>query len=216
MDAAATAARAEMGPLGTELMQAGVDTRLRTSVGTELARELRRLAGEEGADLMLLGWHGAYARRRELTGVVADVLAEAPCPVAVLLDHHSGQADDPAPVAVWWSRRSTDQAALDVALRLAGGRGAGIRVIRHVSSQPPDEIVGAPFEFVVVESHEDEVLQQAFAGASLIVIGRDQTESRRDLVLATAGVPALIVQTAGAAALPPVRRRKREGELIGG
>ncbi|CAN5803535.1 hypothetical protein BH23ACT1_BH23ACT1_10280 [soil metagenome] len=216
MDAAATAARAEMGPLGAELMQAGVDTRLRTSVGTELARELRRLAGEEGADLMLLGWHGAYARRRELTGVVADVLAEAPCPVAVLLDHHSGQADDPAPVAVWWSRRSTDQAALDVALRLAGGRGAGIRVIRHVSSQPPDEIVGAPFEFMVVESHEDEVLQQAFAGASLIVIGRDQTESRRDLVLATAGVPALIVQTAGAAALPPVRRRKREGELIGG
>nr|MBA3955591.1 hypothetical protein [Acidimicrobiia bacterium] len=80
----------------------------------------------------------------------------------------------------------------------------------------PDEIVGAPFEVVVVESHEDEVLQQAFAGASLIVIGRDQTESRRDLVLATAGVPALIVQTAGTAALPPVRRRKREGELIGG
>ncbi|HVL04309.1 MAG TPA: cation:proton antiporter, partial [Acidimicrobiales bacterium] len=104
LDAAATAALVEMGPLATTLLQAGVDTRLRASVGTEVARELRRLAVEEGADLILLGWHGAYARRGELTGVVADVLAEAPCPVAVLLDHR-GRADDAAPVAVWWSRR---------------------------------------------------------------------------------------------------------------
>ncbi|CAN5219693.1 hypothetical protein BH24ACT1_BH24ACT1_12870 [soil metagenome] len=199
LDAAATAARAEMGPLGAELMQAGVDTRLRASVGTEVARELRRLAGEEGADLVVLGWHGVYAKRHELTGVVADFLAEASCPVAVLLDHHIGPADDPAPVAVWWSRRAADLAALDVALRIAGGRGGGIRVVRHASSQPPDRITGLACEDVVVASHEDDVLQQAFAGASLIVIGRDQAESRRDLVLGAAGVPALIVQAAGAA-----------------
>jgi hypothetical protein len=145
--------------------------------------------------------------------VVAEVLAEAPCPVAVLLDHHAGLADDPAPVAVWWSRRATDQAALDVALRLAGGRGVDIRIVRHASSQPPDEIAGVPSEAVVVDSHEDDVLQQAFAGASLIVIGRDQAESRRDLVLATAGVPALIVQPTGAA---PPRPGPLNVDLTGG
>jgi nucleotide-binding universal stress UspA family protein len=188
-------------------MQTGVDTRLRASVGTEVARELRRLAGEEGADLLLLGWHGPYARRHDLTAVVAEVLAEAPCPVAVLLDHHAGLADDAAPVAVWWSRQATDQAALDVALRLAGGRGVGIRIVRHASSQPPDEIAGLPSEAVVVDSHDDEVLAEAFEGASLIVIGRDQQASRRDLVLATAGVPALMVQTASVA--PPRERQPR-------
>ena len=211
LDAAANAALVEMGPLATTLLQAGVDTRLRASAGTDVARELRRLAGEEGADLILLGWHGAYARRGELTGVVADVLAEAPCPVAVLLDHHTGQADDAAPVAVWWSRRPADQAALDVATRLAGGRGRGIRVVHHASGPPPDPIPGVPGDIVVVDSHDDDVLQQAFAGASLIVIGRDQVESRRDLVLATAGVPSLMVQPAGATA-SPVRRRRRDGK----
>lgn len=213
LDTAATAALVEMGPLATTLLQAGVDTRLRTSVGTEVARELRRLAGEEGADLIVLGWHGAYARRGELTGVVADVLAEAPCPVAVLLDHHRGRPDDPAPVAVWWSRRLADQAALDVATRLARGRGARIRVVRHASSPPPDPIPGVASDIVMVESHDEDVLRQAFAGASLIVIGRDQVESRRDLVLATAGVPALMVQPAGATA-SPVRRRRRDAKHV--
>lgn len=213
LDAAATAALAEMGPLAATLMQAGVDTRLRASVGTEVARELRRLAAEEDADLILLGWHGAYARRGELTGVVADVLAEAPCPVAVLLDHHRGRPGDPAPVAVWWSRRPADQAALDVATRLAGGRGAGIQVVHHTSSPPPDPVTGVASAVVAVDSYDDDVLQQAFAGASLIVIGRDQVESRRDLVLATAGVPSLIVQPAGTAA-PPVRRRRRAGKQV--
>lgn len=200
LEAGATAARAQMSPLGAELMQAGVDTRLRASVGTEVARELRRLAAEEGADLVLVGWHRAYSRRQELSGVVADVLAESPCPVAVLLDHHGAPAGDPGPVAVWWSRRATDQAALEVALRLAGGRGVDIRVVRHSSSQAPDLETATPSDNVVVESHGDDVLRQAFAGASVIVIGRDQVESRRDLVLASAGVPALIVQPAGATA----------------
>ncbi|MGI9120397.1 MAG: cation:proton antiporter [Acidimicrobiales bacterium] len=78
LEDAAAAARAELSPLGTELMQTGTDARLRASVSTDPARELSRLATEECADLLVLGWHGAYARRHELSGVVADVLAQAP------------------------------------------------------------------------------------------------------------------------------------------
>lgn len=95
---------------------------------------------------------------------------------------------------MWWSRRAHDQAALEVAARLAGGRGVGLRVVHHVTSEPPELGTVGEVEPVVVASYDEGVLQEAFAGASLIVLGRDQAASRRDVVLATASVPALIIQ----------------------
>ena len=85
------AAVAELGPL--------VDDADRERVGSlhehvalgDPAAEIVALAGELGADLVVLGHHGGDALQRLLTGSVASkVVRDAPCPVMVVKGPRAG------------------------------------------------------------------------------------------------------------------------------
>lgn len=82
------AAVAELAPLVGDDERARVGS-LHEHVGVgDPAHEIVALAGELGADLIVVGHHGGDALQRLLTGsVAAKVVRDAPCPVVVVKAH---------------------------------------------------------------------------------------------------------------------------------
>jgi universal stress protein A len=79
------AAVAELGPLVGDDERARVGSLHEHVALGEPAAEIVGLAGELGADLIVIGHHGGDALARLLTGsIAAKVVREAPCPVLVV------------------------------------------------------------------------------------------------------------------------------------
>ena len=85
------AAVAELGPLVSEDERANIGSLHEHVALGEPSAEIVALAGELGADLIVVGSHGGDAMQRLLTGsVAARIVRDAPCPVVVVKDAAGG------------------------------------------------------------------------------------------------------------------------------
>jgi nucleotide-binding universal stress UspA family protein len=108
-----------------------IDVEYRTSEGDAVA-EILGLAGEIGADLIVMGTHGRTVLRRLLFGSVATgVLRGARCPVLILRSHEPRKPAEEIRVILHPADGSdVSEAALRVARSLARDRGARLILLQ--------------------------------------------------------------------------------------
>jgi len=122
-------AAAAFGPLLLQAQEQKLGLRPMSFVSSQPARDICSVAEAKGADLILLGWHRPLFNRAALGGTVHDVLEEARCDVAVLVDRGLGQLRR---VLVPYHGTSDDLAALALAHRLSEQAGVDVTVLHVV------------------------------------------------------------------------------------
>ena len=190
LDEAAEAVRSELVPLASELLQAGFDARVRVNASAEPGEELARMAATEGAELVVLGRHRSYVGRNELGGVVRHALEHLRCDAAVVLDR-PGRPPVGDFVAAWY-RTPDDEPALQLATRLAVGRGEPLRVLRPDGVDLPT--LAVPAQSMVVTSPSAKAFVEAASGTSVLVLRRSEVPDLS--VLGHADPLALLLQPA--------------------
>ena len=95
------------------------------------------VASVKHADLVVLGWHKPIVGGAMLTGVVHDVMADAPCDVAVLVDRGLEKIKR---ILVPFLGSDHDRAALRVARRIAENEGAEVTVLHVVAPKDHERL----------------------------------------------------------------------------
>ncbi len=187
------------------LRNRGVRARAAAFVSAEPARDLVRLAAEQDVDLVLVDGSPELL----LDPMTAELLAGAPCDVAVLV----GGAASPGPVLVPFVGADHDWAAvelgawaagaLDVTLLLAGpGEGAGDRDASRLlasASLAVQLTLGVMVEPLLIAPHPAALLA-ATADAALVVVGltdrwrSDGLGPARETLAVQAGKPVVLVK----------------------
>lgn len=106
-----------------------------TFVSRDVPADIARIARDEHADLVLMGFHKSVLRRTLLGGIVHRVLTNVKTDVAVLVDHGFVAARE---VLVPFLGGKHDVLALELAGRLAGAASAKITVLHVVDPTRPD------------------------------------------------------------------------------
>jgi Kef-type K+ transport system membrane component KefB/nucleotide-binding universal stress UspA family protein len=203
LDDAARDASQNLAGLRERLERTGVSCEIATTVGTEVAPNLARLANEHQADLILVRAHQAYLGRNPLGGIPGDLFREAACDVAVLVGTSLAGGLSGGPVAVWFKGLLRDLAAVDLATSLARGRGTTLRIITPVSFTVPS--FGVPTERVVLQEPTTEHALASVEGASVVVVGQADVSDGalprlRRAVIVDSPVPVLVVKSGPGAA----------------
>jgi nucleotide-binding universal stress UspA family protein len=170
--------------------------------------QIAEFAAHNGSDAIVIGTHGRSAVVRAMLGSVAEgVLRQMDIPVVSVHQHDVMRT---GPIAVALDPSPAAQAALELAIRIAGTRGMQLLLV-HVKSRVPngaamtrllDEAVvrarshDIPAQIVVDEGGAaDELLQAADAhDCCMIVMGTHGRESVMQLVLGS--VAAAVVERA--------------------
>jgi Sodium/hydrogen exchanger family len=112
------------------LLAEGVATRAVAFASTSPGRDYVRLASEEEVDLIMLDGSRPILGEAVPRGAVGQVLHNAPCDVAVLVEREGmPQLDAEHPVYVPFGGAEHDWAALELAAWISSARGAPLRMI---------------------------------------------------------------------------------------
>jgi len=205
------------GPLGPLLSHAAdlmLDVRPLSFVSAQPAVDIRRTAEAKQASVVLLGAHRPLLLEGRLSGTVSDVVTDARCPVAVLVDRGLSRIER---VLVAYAGGPEDLAALELARRIgrapgtqltlfhvvspggAAGRGRG--QIDQVFAEPGAFAGTVRVRFATHASPPDAVLDECSRGYDLVVLGMHTkwgldggtVSLRRRRVLAEAPVSILAV-----------------------
>lgn len=151
----------------------GVPVRALSLPSVQLADDIVRVAHDQGAGLVLLGWHRPVLSGERLGGVVHEVLSITTRPVGVFFDRG---VRSPRAVLALWSGSAADRLALDLALRLAA-RGARLTVLRACAADgtAPAFPVDLPPTAIVLDADAGSAADRAVAVASeghdLVLVG---------------------------------------------
>ncbi|MBV8297485.1 MAG: cation:proton antiporter [Acidimicrobiia bacterium] len=181
------------------------------------AETIVRVAEERRPNLVLLSWRRTPFGRRLLGGTVGDVLRRADSDVAVLIDpaHQGVRLDRGSQIAVPFGGGFHEEAALDLALRLAEASGAKVKLVGRAQDEGAYDLseraarsyestgvwtVAAPVAGDVTGRLVEEAKE-----ASLVVMGvsdkwvRDQHSlgELREWVATRASAPVLLVRRSG-------------------
>jgi len=168
------------------LGEEGVVSRSVAFTSTNAGRDLARLADKEGVDLLLTDGYRPIVGEAIPLGDVKPVLLEAPCDVGVLVAREGAEIKigPDSPILVPFGGAEHDWSALELAVWLASGSGAPVRLLgaagqseegKSVSRLLGDaslvvqQISGVTTEPVVVDSGGG--ILAASEGAGLLVIG---------------------------------------------
>jgi DNA-binding SARP family transcriptional activator len=206
------AATSELAETRRALTQRGVPSRVVAYTTSEPGSEAALLAGQQDADLLLVGAPREVVESGRFDDDLTAVLAHAPCDVAVLA---GGPGAESGPVVTPFSGVEHDWSAIEVAAWLAGSLETTLRLLgteadlargrRDASrllgraSLMVQQVVGIVTEPVLVPAGEEGVLRAA-QGARLLVVGlsdRWRTEGIGPARLAVAAgvrVPTLFVR----------------------
>ncbi len=117
---------------GDELAERGVIARVAVFTSTSLGVDLVRLSSEQDVDLVLLDAPASLLDDGRADGDLADVLADAPCDVALLFERARGMGSS---VLVPFGGLEHDWAAVELGAWVARARGAPLRLV-GVASAP--------------------------------------------------------------------------------
>lgn len=217
-DDAAERARSRLAPLADDLLGAGYDTRVRTGMSADVGNELARLAAAEDPNLVVLGWHrrildGNGTEARDEPGdVLTTVLQRLACDVALLTDGRWQPAAagrehaNELPIAVESQNGSHQGAAVELAARLAQGRGRPLRLLPSDDDQAPWD-PARDASFVVVEVGDDETELRTLAEAADAFVG----DAAPPVVVVRPGCRRL--NLAATATAEPSRRSEQEAAV---
>jgi DNA-binding SARP family transcriptional activator len=205
---------ADLAALRDELAGRGLLMRIAAYTSVDPGGDLVQLATVQDSDLILLDADRALVEEGKVDDVLAVVLRDAPCDVAVLAGPAAVHREAGSPVVVPFGGNDNDWAALEVAawtaralgttLRLVGtaadrfrGRRDASRLLAKVSLVV-QAVVGIVAEPVLVKAGS-EGLVDAARGCSLLVLGLSARWQReglglRRLEIVGAGVPTLLVR----------------------
>ena len=216
----------ELAERRTTLVERAVDVRTIAFTTPDAGEDLVRLASDETIDLVLIDGRRPLLGDGVPKGDVGEVLAEAPCDVAVLVERERGAItiDADHPVYVPFGGAEHDWAALELGAWIASARGAPLRLLgaafaldsghRDASrllasaSLVVQQLAGVAAEPVLVNPGPD--VLRASSGAGLLVVGL--SERWRDEGLGP--LRSELVKSAPSATLL-VRRGERAGLLAG-
>lgn len=167
------------------LLARGVAARAAAFTSVDAGVDVVRLAAQQDVDLLLVDAPRAVVADGSFPPVVAALLADAPCDVAMLL--REGPAPLPGPeraVLVPFGGAEHDWAAVEVAAWIAGAQGADLRLLGSAgddrerdasrllanASLLVQRVIGIPTEPVLAPRGPAGVVS-ASAGAGLLVIG---------------------------------------------
>jgi hypothetical protein len=151
----------------------GVPVRALELPSVELAADIVRVARDQGAGLVLLGWHRPVLSGERLGGIVHDVLSITTRPVGVFFDRG---VRAPSAVLALWSGSPSDRIALELALCLARS-GARLTVLRarDASGAAPPFPMDLPASADVVDTDAEGAGERAVTvaaeGHDLVVVG---------------------------------------------
>jgi len=131
---------AALSPLLDRARAASVDVRPLSFVTVDPGRDICDVASVKRADVVLLGWHKPVLGTTMLGGTVHEVMDRADPTVAVLVDR--GLVDI-ARVLVPHLGRPHDDAALELARRIAVNVSASLTVLRVDTSLVPSSVDGS-------------------------------------------------------------------------
>ena len=214
-----------LGRRRSELIDHGIDARSVAFTTPDAGEDIVRLAADERIDLVLMDGRRPLLGDGVPRGDVGEVLAEAPCDVAVLVERESGaiRLDAEHPVVVPFGGAEHDWAALELGAWIAAGRDAPLRLLGAAYSHDGErdasrllanaslvvqQLAGLAAEPVLVNPGTDVI--RAARDAGLLVVGL--SESWRDEGLGP--LRSEIVKEAPSPTLL-VRRGTRAGVLAG-
>ena len=165
----------------------GIAARAVAFSSTNPGRDLARLADKEGVDLLLTDGYRPLVGEAVPLGDVKPVLLEAPCDVGVLVAREGSEIKlgPDTPILVPFGGAEHDWSALELAVWLASGSGAPVRMLgaagqteggKSVSRLLGDAslvvqgVTGVTTEPLIVDTGRDGILAAA-EGAGLLVIG---------------------------------------------
>jgi hypothetical protein len=183
-DRAVAEATSELMRRRTRLAELGIESRVAAFTSPTPGADVLRLAGEAQTDLVLIDGRRPLLGGEVPRGDVGQVLAEAPCDVAVLVSRTAMLELGPdRPVAVPFGGGDHDWAALELASWIAARSDAGLRLIGVRSGGERDasrslaaaslmvqRMTGVVAEPVLVEPGVGAVLAGA-GDAALLVVG---------------------------------------------
>jgi Kef-type K+ transport system membrane component KefB/nucleotide-binding universal stress UspA family protein len=123
---------AALTPLVERATDLGLKVRPLSFVSLDPGKDICDVAAAKNADILVLGWHKAVVGGAMLTGVVHQVMVDAPCDVGVLVDRGLVQIRR---VLVPYRGTEHDRAALHLAKRIAENNGAEITVLHVVAPE---------------------------------------------------------------------------------
>ena len=181
------AAWMEMERTRQRLMKNGVAARAVAFTSLQPGRDLAELAGSEEVDLVIIDGRRPLLGEGVPRGPVGDVLARAPCDVAVLVAREDSQISlsDAAPVIVPFSGAEHDWAALELGAWIAASNGAPLKLLGSAgttdegrdatrllgnASLVVQQFAGIPAQPLVADPGAAGLIAAA-SGAGLLVVG---------------------------------------------
>ncbi|HEY8944894.1 MAG TPA: universal stress protein, partial [Polyangiaceae bacterium] len=151
---------------------------------SDAARDICRVANERDYDFVVLGLHRPVLGQNVFGGTVGAVLAEAPAPVALLVDHGLGRAFAPHALecrtVLALSGGARDARALDLAEQILRDPRVSLTVLCLESAALParaDALLGAYPERVTLRREpapaRHGALLDAASRAALVILGLD-------------------------------------------
>lgn len=213
-------------PLLAHAAAAGPEVRPLAFASRDVARDIVDVAHAKAADLVLMGWHKPILGQSILSGTVGSVLRGARASVAVLVERGT------APwrrILVPYLDAASDQAALEMARRIAINTGAEVTVLHVVPEErdPAAELLGLPDGVrprrVEGVAPLEAAVREAQAGYDLIVVGASEAWGtvptpfgKRHEALAQASRASLLVVRAGTGARPRAAEPRSAGMPLAG
>lgn len=205
------AAIAAMPVAGAGLARPVADTAVERVVAPthDIANGLVDQALRQGADLLVLGWHGGFSLGRIADSPVRRVVADLPADFAVLRERELGEVRR---ILVPWGGGRHARLGLEVALRLAGPSGGQIDLLRAVredvdaareEEQVRDEVeplvAGSHVDLRVLVERSDDVVRiitdvAEAGGYDLLVIGASGESGLRTVLFGT--IPDIVADRA--------------------
>jgi Kef-type K+ transport system membrane component KefB len=199
------------------LRERGIAVRTVAYTSPDRGKDVIRLASENEVDLVLLDGRRPLLGGAIPRGAVGSVLADAPCDVAVLVEHGGAvpEVDPDHAVLVPFGGATHDWAALELGAWIAASRDAPLKLVGSATgadngaqdasrllataSLVVQRMAGVSTEPVLAEPGRAGVLKAA-EGAGLLVIGLSERWRQEGLgevraeIATKAGVPALFVR----------------------
>ena len=131
-------------PIADRLRIDGAEVQVITAFGDQPATTIRRVAQANEAAVVLVGQHHSYIGDDPFGGLVAELLADVTCDVAVVLDPPEVATAARAPVGVLVGAERSNAGALELGLALARGLDVGLVLLDPDAAGGPDPFKRPP------------------------------------------------------------------------